>query len=481
MEALVGRGGMGSVYRCLTPEGQPCAIKILSNRLQQHDGERRFRNEMEILSALRHPNIVRLIDHGIDNDQPFIVMEFADGEPLNAVLSRVRKCDQYMAIRLIRSVAETLAYVHKQGIIVNDIKPSNMILTRRGSIKLVDFGIAVLARESEEAPMEPHQVIGTLRYLSPERINGRSPTPQSDIFSLGIVLYELITGQNPYDGEATADIVKNIAQSQHIPASRLAPITPVLNDVVFRSLAKDPEARFSSMSQFAAVLKRLEKSVDLIALLQQSEHAGHEGATARMDYTAELDILTDHAQSAIVTVPKGADLEISGDLASGSADQRVKAILKTTAALGEGAIPNLLDLVHDQDMKVRLTAFWEIARLNRSEVVDILFDFVLDVCFFTNEEHAKVSLRKRRLILGRLPGSDLFLRRPEISRCHLIFFIEEGSVSVELVGRGGAINGAAVSRADVKDGDVLTISTIQIRIHIHKPTPSEMIASRDVL
>jgi pSer/pThr/pTyr-binding forkhead associated (FHA) protein len=100
---------------------------------------------------------------------------------------------------------------------------------------------------------------------------------------------------------------------------------------------------------------------------------------------------------------------------------------------------------------------------------------------FTNEEHAKVSLRKRRLILGRLPGSDLFLRRPEISRCHLIFFIEEGSVSVELVGRGGAINGAAVSRADVKDGDVLTISTIQIRIHIHKPTPSEMIASRDVL
>src|ERR1700751_1607599 len=161
---------MGSVYRCLTPEGQPCAIKILSNRLQQHDGERRLRNEMEILSALRHPNIVRLIDHGIDNDQPFIVMEFADGEPLNAVLSRVRKCDQYMAIRLIRSVAETLAYVHKQGIIVNDIKPSNMILTRRGSIKLVDFGIAVLARESEEAPMEPHQVIGTLRYLSPERI-----------------------------------------------------------------------------------------------------------------------------------------------------------------------------------------------------------------------------------------------------------------------------------------------------------------------
>jgi serine/threonine protein kinase len=474
IESVIGRGGMGIVFRCVSPEGVAYAVKVLIQSIASDAAStnRLFEHEIKVLSALRHPNIVKIIDYGIDHDQAFFVMEFVDGEPLNALLGRVRKCDTKFAIRIVRSAAETFSYVHEQGITRNDIKPSNMILTPKGQIKLVDFGIAAFMADTQDTGDNSNLIIGTPRYLSPERINGKPATVQSDVFSLGVVLYELITGQNPFDAEDSIGIAMSILNRDPIPPSQLVSLSAELNGVVMRALNKDPAKRFSSMLKFAEQLKRLEQPVDLVELLNLSRDVGDEDASGRGAHTVEFDASSiDRTEKLPLASPQDSETEEkSRRLSSESAENRVDAIRKIADSRDESAIPVLLNALHDSDMRIRLSAFWTLASLNPANVFDLLFDFVLDVCFFTNEEQAKVSLRKVRLTLGRLRSSDLFLQSRELSRVHLMILIQDGAVLIEVVnvGNGVRINGERVSRAELKDGDVLTIAAIQIRVHIHK-------------
>jgi len=474
IDNLIGRGGMGAVFRCVSPEGVTCAVKILFQRIDQDDksNKERFEHEIRVLSALRHPNIVKIIEHGTDDGQLFVVMEFVDGEPLDTLLNRIKKCDQEFAIQIARIAAETFSYVHGQGITRNDIKPSNMILTSTGQVKLVDFGIAAFLGDSKNTATNPNIVVGTLRYLSPERINARPPTPQSDIFSLGAVLYELITGQNPFDGEDFYSIAMNILKRDPIPPSRLVSVNAELDEIVMRSLAKDPAERFPSMLKFAERLRRIEQPMDLVELLHRSRDAGEAVASARKVDTADFDdIALNRAEEPHLAPLQDADTaKQMQKLSTGSVEDRVEAINNIADSKNENAIPILLTMLHDPNMRIRLSAFWTVAKLNPPDVFDLLFDFVLDVCFFTNEEQAKVSLRKGRMILGRLRSSDLYILRRELSRAHLMVFIQDGKVSIEVlsVPNSVRIGGNPVSRADLSDGDILTIAALQIRIHIHR-------------
>jgi pSer/pThr/pTyr-binding forkhead associated (FHA) protein len=154
------------------------------------------------------------------------------------------------------------------------------------------------------------------------------------------------------------------------------------------------------------------------------------------------------------------------------------AIREHVETMGAAAIPSLLEVLHDPDMKISLNAFWALAQLNSENVFDILFDFVLGVCFFNNQDQAKVGLQKGSLVLGRMPDSDFCLPRPDIFRRHLVLFIHNDGVSVEVVGRLMRVNlnGAPVSRTDLKNGDLIAIAIIQIRVHIHKLSGTENLA-----
>jgi predicted Ser/Thr protein kinase len=480
IESVLGRGGMGTVYRCVSPEGRNFALKVLNQRIDQEDGavRKRFENEIRVLRTLSHPNIVQIVDSGTDHDQFFFVMELVDGEPLDAVLGRVKICEPNSSICIVRHLAETFSYVHEQGIIRNDIKPSNMILTRRGAVKLVDFGIAAFASEHTGDTDTNPSIVGSVRYLSPERVSGKPPTAQSDVFSLGVVLYELITGQNPFDADNPTDILINIVRADPIPPSRLVPLSSELNDLILRSLAKNPGDRLATMVQFAARLKRMEQPVDLRALLQKSESAGEKVAFVRKEETEEAYLPAEYAaRSAAYIGPAAA--QSSADLESGTVEERVGKIHRMIAVSGPSSAPALLPFLRDAEAKVRLTAFWELAKLNPPDVFDLLFDFVLDVCFFTNPDQSKISLRRGRITLGRLPDSDFCLPRREISRRHLMFFIQEGTVIVEALasGNGLRLGGQPVSRAELSDGTVLSIAAIEFRVHIHRYTAQEFAGS----
>jgi DNA-binding transcriptional ArsR family regulator len=161
-----------------------------------------------------------------------------------------------------------------------------------------------------------------------------------------------------------------------------------------------------------------------------------------------------------------------------SVDERISAIRELVETMGAAAIPSLLKALHDPDMKIRLNIFWALAQLNPETVFDILFDFVLGVCFFNNQDQAKVSLQKGSLVLGRMPDSDFCLPRPDIFRRHLVLFIHHDGVSIEVVGglMRVNLNGAPVSRTDLKDDDLIAIAIVQIRVHIHKRSGTENLA-----
>lgn len=481
LESVLGRGGMGTVYRCVSPDGRTLALKVLFQRIDQEDDavRERFEREIRILGALNHPDIVQIVDSGTDQSQFFFVMEFVDGEPLDAVLSRIKTCEPNTAIYIVRHVAETFSYVHQQGIMRNDIKPSNMILTRRGAIKLVDFGIASFANEHTAKTDTNPSVVGSVRYLSPERLSGRPPTPQSDVFSLGVVLYELITGQNPFDGDTLGDILMNIMRAEPIPPSRLVPMSSDLNDLILRSLARDPADRPASMAQFATRLKRMERPVDLLALLQRSESAGEKVASVRREETAEMPPVF---RATMIGQNIQPDVAQFNNLASENPEERVEKVRQMAAISGPSGAPVLLSLLRDPEVTVRLTAFWELAKLNPPSVFDLLFDFVVGVAFFTNPDQSKINLRKGRLTLGRLPDSDFCLPRREVSRRHLMCFIQDDKVIVEALasGNGLRLDGKPISRAELNDGAVISIAAIEIRIHIHHFTGTAVARNHDL-
>jgi tRNA A-37 threonylcarbamoyl transferase component Bud32 len=257
LEELVGEGGMSSVYRAYdTVLEREVAIKVLHEHFSR-DPEyvERFRREARAIARLAHPNVVTVIDRGEWEGRQLIVFEHVAGENLKAAIGREGPLPVERALELACQIAQALSFAHELGIVHRDVKPHNVLLDRSGTAKVTDFGIA-RALDSDEALTVTGTVLGTGQYLSPEQANGERGNERSDQYSLGVVTYELLTGQVPYSGDNLMAVAMRHVRDP-VPSVREArsDVPPRVDAVVARAMAKRPEDRFGSMDALAAALE----------------------------------------------------------------------------------------------------------------------------------------------------------------------------------------------------------------------------------
>jgi len=258
-----GRGGMAEVYKAYHPDlDRHVAIKVLHPFLAEEENFlARFQREAKIVAAFRHPNIVQVYDFefSAEDDVYYMVMEFIDGPSLKARLEEMaregQRFSQEEAIRIVTAVADALDYAHRHGMVHRDIKPANIMFTEEGQPILTDFGIAKIVNTSTLTASGA--MVGTPAYMAPEQGIGQAGDERSDIYSLGVVLYQLLTGSLPFDADTPLGIVLKHINTPLTPPSVLNPdLSPDVEAVVMRALAKDPDKRYQSAREFSADLER---------------------------------------------------------------------------------------------------------------------------------------------------------------------------------------------------------------------------------
>jgi len=265
IQRKLGAGGMADVYLAEDQElGRRVAIKILNGR-HANDAQfiERFRREAKNAAALNHPNIVSIYDRGNAEDTYYIAMEFLDGRTLKELIISRGAAPINVAIEYARQILSALRFAHRHGIVHRDIKPHNVLVDAEGRVKVTDFGIA---RAGTSQMTETGSIVGTAQYLSPEQARGGEIDPRSDLYSLGIVLYELLTGKTPFDGETPVEIAMKHLSNAPKPPSKLRPdIPPELDMVVLRALAKNPDDRYQSADEMEADLERVARGARVSA------------------------------------------------------------------------------------------------------------------------------------------------------------------------------------------------------------------------
>ena len=264
---LIGRGGMASVYRAEhLLLAKPVALKVMERSLLSTAGSRqRFVLEGRAAAAIKHPNIVDITDVGVHEDVPFLVMELLTGEDLDVHLKRHGPLDEASTVRLALPIITALHAAHGRGVIHRDIKPSNIFLSQGPDDQIVpkvlDFGISkVMSEGASELSLTPHhQVMGTPRYLPPEALQSpRDLGPASDQFSLGVVLYECVTGSTPFSGDTLLALLNALSVGAFTPPRTLAPdISPGLDRVIMRALSLQPSERFPTIRDMGRALLEL--------------------------------------------------------------------------------------------------------------------------------------------------------------------------------------------------------------------------------
>jgi serine/threonine-protein kinase len=250
---LLGRGGMGEIYRADDLKlGQPVALKLLPQELETNLSRlERFLNEVKIARQVSHPNVCRVYDVGEVDGQHFLSMEYVDGEDLASLLRRIGRLPGDKAVEIARQLCAGLAAAHARGIVHRDLKPGNIMIDGQGKVRITDFGLAGLAKEIEG----PEIRAGTPAYMAPEQLDGKEVTPKSDIFSLGVVLYELFTGKSPYDAPTLAGVAKLRQKPSPASPSTLVPdLDQAVERIILRCMERDPAMRPSTALAVAAAL-----------------------------------------------------------------------------------------------------------------------------------------------------------------------------------------------------------------------------------
>ncbi len=263
---VLGRGGMAEVRRARDLRlGRDVAIKQLRVDLASDPTfQARFRREAQAAAGLNHPNIVAVYDTGEEPDPasgvhvPYIVMELVEGHTLRDVLRDGRKILPAKALEFTQGVLDALGYSHKAGIVHRDIKPANVMLTTGGVVKVMDFGIARAVADTSATMTQTAAVIGTAQYLSPEQARGETVDARSDIYSAGCLLYELLVGRPPFQGDSPVSVAYQHVREQPVPPSQLDPeITPGMDAITLKALAKDPADRYQTAAAMRADISRL--------------------------------------------------------------------------------------------------------------------------------------------------------------------------------------------------------------------------------
>jgi eukaryotic-like serine/threonine-protein kinase len=272
LDGVVGRGGMAEVYRARDIRlDRIVAIKTLRADLARDQiFQARFRREAQSAASLNHPNIVAVYDTGEDMATgvpvPYIVMEYVDGRTVRDLLQDGHRLLPERSLEIIDGVLRALDYSHQAGIVHRDIKPGNVMVTRNGDVKVMDFGIARAMSDAQATMTQTAQVIGTAQYLSPEQARGERVDSRSDLYSTGCLLYEMLTGRPPFTGDSPVAIAYQHVREDPIPPSRVDPDVPAWADaIVLKAMAKSPADRYQTAADMRADLQRAASGLPVAA------------------------------------------------------------------------------------------------------------------------------------------------------------------------------------------------------------------------
>jgi beta-lactam-binding protein with PASTA domain/tRNA A-37 threonylcarbamoyl transferase component Bud32 len=289
---LIARGGMAEVYRAHDRLlDRPVALKVLFPELSvDRSFVERFRREAQAAANLSHPNIVPVFDWGEDSGAYFIVMEFIDGRPLSSILKTAGPLSADRAADIGSHVAAALGYAHKHGVIHRDVKPGNVLITDEGQVKVTDFGIA-RAINTEESLTQTGAVMGTATYFSPEQAEGIGVDPRSDIYSLGVVLFEMVTGRAPFLGDTPVAVAsKHVRDIPPVPREINPSIPPTFEAIILKSMAKDPDHRYATAEELRADLLRFNEGRSVLAMNDPTAMQAALGATQVVGAVGGADV-----------------------------------------------------------------------------------------------------------------------------------------------------------------------------------------------
>lgn len=272
IEERIGGGGMALVYRAYDLQlNREVAVKVLRGQFgSDEEFVRRFRREAQNAASLGHPNVVQIYDVGEENDLYYIVMELVIGKTLKALIQQQGPLPVTEAARIAIEIADALAHAHAQRIVHRDIKPHNILIARDGRVKVTDFGIA--RATTTDTVTHTGSIMGSAHYFSPEQANGQPTGEKSDLYSLGVVLYEMVTGTVPFQGESPITVALKHLRDRVVPPSELNPEVPAeLDEIILQAMEKEPEDRYESAVKMRAAL---DKFVHLHAAGKTHIHAG---------------------------------------------------------------------------------------------------------------------------------------------------------------------------------------------------------------